>query len=54
VPERQARLTKILKEAFQGQSKPALTATLPRGAIVSRPPPIGRIHNAVIKRYDWP
>ena len=30
VPERQARLTKILKDAFQGQPKPALTA-LPGG-----------------------
>ena len=25
VPERQARLTKILKDAFRGQPKPALT-----------------------------
>lgn len=30
VPERQARLTKILKDAFRGQSKPTLTA-LPGG-----------------------
>jgi hypothetical protein len=28
VPERQARLTKILKDAFQGQPKPTLTARI--------------------------